>query len=237
MSGRPIAALVLALLLGGGGSAGAAPPAGEAPDDRVLPAGEHRTDKARRLAQSYAHDVRQLNREIYHCMPWLAVEKYGIGFYKPRHVVEDARYLSLRVYIEQDPSPAFAALSVPERVEAMFSRYVRPLLRRMVRTAGMLNDPDLAGFNPNLEWVKQIQRTAGERPVHEGIQVFIDRLLARDFLAGALPISELAGRSHVRRWDGEVLLGPMALASAWEDDFVSTFAVKDYQPTAGVACR
>lgn len=237
MSGSFRAALTVAVLVAALASVGVDPAAGQAPEDRLLPVGEHRTDKARHLAQSYWNDLRQLNNEIYHCMPWLEVQKYGLGFYKPKHVTEDERYLSLRVYIEQDVSPAFAALPVMERAAAMFSRYVHPLLHRMARSPRMLSDPQLDGFNLNLEWLKQTPRAPRDRPVQEGIQVFIHRPDARDFLAGLLPISGLVGRAHVRRWDGETPLGPIALVSAWEDDFVTTYKVKNYQPEPGATCH
>lgn len=238
MSVRPSAAVTVTLLVAAvAGGAFAAPPADQAPHDRILPIQEHRTDKARRLAVSYAQEMRQLNNEIYHCMPWLEVRKDGLGFYKPRHVTEDARYLSLWVYIDQDPSPAFTRLSVEDRVSAMFSRYVPPLLRRMARSLGLRSESTLQGFNINLDWLKEIPRSSSERPIHESIHVFLDRPEAAQFLEGRSNVRELATRAHVRRSEGATPLGPLHLGSAWEDDFVSTFAVKNYQPPAGVGCR
>lgn len=215
----------------------AAPGSAAPPDDRILPVEEHRTEKARRLARTYDTDLRALNAEIYHCMPWLDVQKAGIGFYKPRHVADDDRYLSLRVYIEQDPAPGFLRLAPEQRAAAMFSRYVRPLLARMARNRAMFTDADLSGFNLNLEWLKQAAADGNGPPIHEGIQVFVDRQTAAEFLAGRVPIGDLAHRVHVRRWDGDRVVGDITLAGAWEDTFVSTFKIANYQPEPGVTCR
>src|SRR5260370_7455699 len=89
-------------------------------------------------------------------MPWLEVPKEGIGFYKPRDAARDDRYLSLRVYIEQEPSTQFAAMPVEQRASSMFSRYVGPLLRRMSGNGAMLNDSSLAGFPLILQRLKEI---------------------------------------------------------------------------------
>jgi hypothetical protein len=36
-------------------------------------------------------------------------------------------------------------------------------------------------------------------------------------------------------WDGETALGPLRLA-AWDDNFVSTYKVKNYELEPGVTC-
>jgi hypothetical protein len=205
-------------------------------EDRILPVLDHRTEKAQRLARTYEKDLRELNAEIYHCMPWLDVQKMGIGFYKPRHASGDDRFLSLRVFIEQDPTPAFLRLPAEERAAAMFSRYVRPLLGRMARNRALLADPSMEGFNLNLEWRKQNAHD-GAPAVHEGIQVFVDRATAADFLAGSLPIGQLPNRTHLRRWDGDRVIGEITLAHAWDDNFVATYKVANYEPEPGVTCR
>jgi hypothetical protein len=78
------------------------------PDDRVLAVNQYTTEKGRTLAQTYARDLREINAGIYHCIPWVEIQKESIGFFRPKHLTGDDRYLSLRIYIEQDPSPAFA---------------------------------------------------------------------------------------------------------------------------------
>jgi hypothetical protein len=212
----------------------AAPPDDRAPDDRVLPPAQHRSEKAKSLAARHARALRELNAEVYHCMPWLEVARYSIGFFKPRQAGEDQRYLSIRVYVEQEPSPQFASLTVEERASAMFSRYVGPLLRRMTRSAGVANDDSIDGFNVIVEWLKQTP-ARGARPVHETIAVFIEKVDVEQYLAGRTTAPELATRARVLGWDGETALGALRL-SAWDDDFVATYKVKNYQVPASVTC-
>ncbi|MBI1734107.1 MAG: hypothetical protein HYR51_02930 [Candidatus Rokubacteria bacterium] len=232
MRGRSwLAAGVFALGLGFSGGAAAAPP-----DDRVLPPEMHQSDKGRALAAKHARALRDLNAEIYHCMPWVEIQKHSIGFYKPRHLAGDNRYLSIRIYIEQEPSPQFSNLAMEQRAAAMFSRYVGPLLRRMTRHAGVRNDDTIDGFTMILEWRKQAVRVAGERPIHETIAVFLEKVDVEEFLSGQTPTRDLATKARVLAFSGETALGDLRLA-AWDDDFVSTFRVQNYQLAPGVVCQ
>jgi hypothetical protein len=169
LSVRPtlVAALVLACVMSAGRAA-AAPP-----EDRLLPVELYTSDKARTLGATHREALRTLNAGIYHCMPWVEIQKHSIGFFKPKHVTVDDRYLAIRIYIEQDPSPEFARFRVEERASAMFSRYVGPLLRRMTKSPAVAADATLDGFTIILEWMKQIPRSPGERPIHETIAIFI----------------------------------------------------------------
>jgi len=162
-------------------------------------------------------------------------KKNGIGFYKPKHLEGDNRYLSINLYIDQQPSPEFAAFSIEERASRMFSRYVGPMVRRMAATPGLLNDTSLDGFTVILEWLKQMPASPNARPVHETIASFLDRASAADYVAGRLPARELAARTRILAWDGETSLGPIRLTS-WEDDFVTTYKVANYQVAPGVSC-
>lgn len=223
--------LALGLVLPGGAAIAAAPP-----DDRVLPPEMHQTDKGRALAIKHVRALRDLNAEIYHCMPWVEIQKHSIGFYKPRHLPGDIRYLSIRLYIEQDPSPQFASLSMEQRAAAMFSRYVGPLLRRMTRHAGVRNDDTIDGFTLILEWRKQAVRSGNERPIHETIAVFIEKVDAEEFLTGQVAVHDLATKARVLGFSGETALGELRLA-VWDDDFVSTYRVQNYQLAPGVTCQ
>jgi hypothetical protein len=228
---RGLAAVALvALALAG------APPATAAPSDQsVLPPEQHTSEKGRRLASAYVGPLRELSAKIYHCLPWVEVKRNGIGFYKPKHLDGDMRYLSMHLYIDQQPSPEFAAYEVEERASRMFSRYVGPMLRRMVRPAGLLSDSGVDGFTVILEWLKQVPQTASSRPVHETIAVFLERGTVADYIGGRLAGRDLAARARVLGWDGETALGPLRLAS-WDDDFVSTYKVSNYQLAPGVSC-
>jgi hypothetical protein len=222
------ATLVVGLVLVRGAAAAPA-------EDRLLPVDQHTSEKARTLASTHRQALRDLNAGIYHCLPWVELAKQSIGFFKPKHLTGDDRYLSLRIYIEQDPSPEFARLRVEDRASAMFSRYVGPLLRRMTKDPAVAADPALDGFTLILEWMKQMPRAAGERPVHETIAVFIEKPVARDYLAGGVPITEVAAKARVLGFDGETALGPLRLA-VWEDTFVATYKVANYVLEPGVSC-
>lgn len=212
------------------------PPASAAPsDESVLPPEQHTSEKGKRLAGRYAPALREVSAKIYHCMPWVEVKRHGIGFYKPKHLEGDYRYVSVNLYIDQQPSPEFAAYTIEERASRMFSRYVGPMVRRLASTPGLLSDPTLDGFTVILEWLKQAATTSTARPVHETIAVFLERTTAVDYVAGRLPARELAGRARVLAWDGETALGPVRLTS-WDDDFVATYKVANYQLAPGVSC-
>jgi hypothetical protein len=227
---KSLFALVVLLGLCAAPVAWAAPPG-----DRILPADQYTSDKARRLATSHAVALSALNATVYHCLPWLEVQKQSIGFFRPKGATQDDRYLSMRVYIEQDPSPEFANLKVEQRASAMFSRYVGPLLRRMGADKALMADASLDGFTIILEWLKQGARPAADRPVHETIAVFITKSATADYLAGRASIGQLADGARVLGWDGEMGLGQLKL-TAWDDNFVSTYKVANYEMDKGVTC-
>ena len=116
----------------------------------------------------------------------------------------------------------------------MFSRYVGPLLRRMAGNGAMLKDGSLDGFTVILEWLKETPLSGG-RPVHETIAVFLDKATALEYLQGMVKAPDLADRARVYGWDGETPLGRLRLA-AWDDNFVFTYKVANYQLEPGVTC-
>jgi hypothetical protein len=228
MMTRRIAGLLLVLFLAG--HAEAASP----PEDRILGLDRYTSEKGRTLATTYSGALRQLNATVYHCMPWLEVPREGIGFYKPKDASRDDRYLSIRVYIEQEASTQFAAMPVEQRASSMFSRYVGPMLRRMAANRAMLGDASLDGFTVILGWLKSTPISGG-RPVHETIAVFLDKQTAAAYLQGQLKATDLPGRARVYGWDGETALGKLSIA-AWDDNFVATYKVQNYQLAPGVTC-
>jgi hypothetical protein len=204
-------------------------------EDRILPVDQYTSDKARQLAERHRRALRELNADVYHCLPWLEVQRQSIGFFKPKGAAQDDRYLSMRVYVEQDPSPQFAQLTLEGRASAMFSRYAGPLLRRMAADPALRADNALDGFTLILEWLKQVPRAAGERPIHETIAIFISKAAALEYLQGRVPVGQLAQWARVLAWDGEQAVGAIRLR-AWDDDFVATYKVANYQPAPGVSC-
>jgi len=226
-------AIVVSLALAGL-TAVASPVAAAPSDDRVLAEAQHTSEKARALARTYAKNLRALNATIYHCMPWVEVDKHSIGFFRPKHLTGDERYLAVRLFVEQDASPQFAALAVEERASSMFSRYVGPLLRRMAAHGPFLTDPGVDGFTVIVGWLKQAPHNGG-RAVHETIAVFVDRTTTGEFVRNAIRPHALAARARVLAFDGDTALGAVRL-TAWDDDFVATHRVKNFQPEAGVTC-
>ena len=203
--------------------------------DRLLPLDQYTAEKGRRLATAHAAALEQLATTLYHCLPWTETQKHSIGFFHPKHLKGDERYVSVRLYIEQDPSVQFSSMAIEERAASMFSRYVGAMLRRMTRDAALRDDRALDGYTVILEWLKQGARGASARPVHEAIAVFMDRATVGDYLAGTISGNELAQRATILGFDGETALGPLKLA-AWDDDFVATYKPKNYQLAAGVTC-
>ena len=232
MSVRRLAAAGLALLTLTGGVAVAAGP----PPDRVVPPAEYTTEKARRLGATHARALQELSADIYHCMPWVDVQKGWIGFLRPRGAQQDDRYLSVHIYIEQDPSPAFGKMPFEHRAAAMFSRYTPPLVRRMTRDAGIAADPALDGFTLILEWRKQVASVGG-RPVREQIAIFMDRASILEYLAGRADVVTLASRARVLGFDGETALGMVKLGQTFDDNFTSTYKVANYQLEPGIVCQ
>jgi hypothetical protein len=230
LRGSRTVAAVLSLLVFTTGVATAAPLA-----DRVLPTEQYTTDKARRLAAAHGAALQELNAGIYHCWPWVETQKGSIGFYRPKNAQQDDRYLSVRIFIEQDPSAAFGRLLFQERAAAMFSRYVGPLLRRMTKSPAVVADPSVDGFTTILEWTKQAASVGG-RPVHETIAVFVDKATALDYLAGKADIRAVASRARVLGFDGETPLGAVSLGPTHDDNFVTTYKVANYQLEPGVTC-
>jgi hypothetical protein len=205
-------------------------------DDRVLPLEQYTSAKGRALAQQHDRGLRALNARVYHCIPWVEVQKNSIGFFRPKHLGQDDRYLSVRLYIEQDASAAFGKLALPDQASAMFSRYVGPLLRRMHEAdPALVSDPQLDGYTVILEWLKQGAKGPGDRPVHQTIAAFMARSAVAELLAGRVPIGMLADGAKVLAWDGETPLGDVRV-TAWDDNFVNTFKVANYEPEAGVSC-
>src|SRR5688572_20145192 len=112
-----------------------------AQSELVLPTDQYSSAKARRLATHHAPALRDLGTSLYHCLPWLEIHRGSIGFFKPKHVSTDERYLSVRAFVEQEASASFTRLAPEQRAAAMFSRYVGHLMRRMAVSRALVDDP------------------------------------------------------------------------------------------------
>ena len=211
-------------------------PAFATPEDALMPLERYTTAKAKHLASAHRTRLLQFSEEIYNCLPWLSVAPGGMGFPKRKDSVDDDRYLSTWIYIDQREDPAFAALPQERRVSAMFSRYGVDMLRRMAALSDVLDDSDVAGLSVVLSWLKPGTSRPGKQPVNETFALFVDKATIVDFLAKRVPPAEFASRAKFTLFDGMDPIGRVPL-EVWDDSFNSTFKVANYEPPKGVRCQ
>ena len=209
-------------------------PVPAAADDAIMAIDQYKTAKARTLATTYQPVLKQMREEIYHCMPWVGVQKAGIGFRQPKGAVEDDRYLSVWIVIDQDEDARFAALPAERRASAMFSRYGTDLLRRMASHQALVADPNVQGFSVVLSWLKP--GTGGAvQPVNETLAFFVDKQTTMGYLTKRVAASELTRRAKFSLFDGVQDMGRLPL-EVWEDSFVRTYKVANYDAPKGQRC-
>jgi len=226
-----ILALAFALLLTGAASIAAAPV-----EEVLMPLERYNTEKSRGLATQYRPELVSFYENIYHCIPWVDLQKNGIGFRTPRWATEDDRYLSVWIWIDQNDEGGFGALSQERRASAMLSRYGVELLRRMAALGGIASDANLQGFSVILSWIKPgTLGRPGQPPINETLALFADRASSLDFLANRLPAVEFLGRARFSVFDGQQDLGRLPL-EIWDDPFLRTFKLKNYEPPKNVHC-
>ena len=221
---RRLAALALILFV----------PVPAAADDAIMSIDQYKTAKARTLATTHQPLLKQVREEIYHCMPWVGVQKAGIGFRQPKGAVEDDRYLSVWIVIDQDEDARFAALPTERRASAMFSRYGTDLLRRMASLQPLVADPNVQGFSVVLSWLKP-GTSSGGQPVNETLALFVDKQTTLGFLGKRVTASEFTRRAKFTVFDGVQDMGRLPL-EVWEDSFVRTYKVANYEAPKGQRC-
>ncbi|HEV3348562.1 MAG TPA: hypothetical protein VHC93_15815 [Methylomirabilota bacterium] len=205
-----------------------------AADEAIMGIDQYKTPKARTLATTHQALLQQMREEIYHCMPWVGVQKAGIGFRQPKGATEDDRYLSVWIMIDQDEDARFSALPAERRASAMFSRYGTDLLRRMAALQPLVADPNVQGFSVVLSWLKP--GTGGAvQPVNETLALFVDKPTALGFLGKRVSSSEFTRRAKFSVFDGVQDMGRLPL-EVWEDSFVRTFKVANYEAPKGQRC-
>jgi hypothetical protein len=222
---RRLAALALIFLI----------PVPAAADDAIMAIDQYKTAKARTLATTYQPVLKQMREEIYHCMPWVGVQKAGIGFRQPKGAVEDDRYLSVWIVIDQDEDARFAALPAERRASAMFSRYGTDLLRRMASHQALVADPNVQGFSVVLSWLKPGTGGGAVQPVNETLAFFVDKQTTMGYLTKRVAASELTRRAKFSLFDGVQDMGRLPL-EVWEDSFVRTYKVANYDAPKGQRC-
>jgi hypothetical protein len=209
-------------------------PVPAAADDAIMSIDQYKTAKARSLATTHQPLLKQMREEIYYCMPWVGVQKAGIGFRQPKGAVEDDRYLSVWIVIDQDEDARFAALPAERRASAMFSRYGTDLLRRMAALGPLVADPNVQGFSVVLSWLKPGTNGAVQ-PVNETLALFVDKQTALGFLGKRVAAGEFTRRAKFSVFDGVQDMGRLPL-EVWEDSFVRTHKVANYEAPKGQRC-
>jgi hypothetical protein len=229
MSRWGVAVFAAALLLGPAG------PGMASPEDAITPIEQYSTAKAKSLAVTYKAQLVQFADDVYHCLPWLDVQKDGIGFRQPKGAESDDRYLSVWISIDQSDDGQFGKLPQARRVSAMFSRYGVDMLRRMTQLAGINSDADVFGFSVVLSWLKPEIKGRDKTPIQETLALFVDKTSLGEFLARRSPASEFISRAKFSVFEGKDPLGRLPL-DVWEDNFNSTFKLKNYELAKGKRC-
>ena len=206
-----------------------------AADDAIMSVDQYKTAKARTLATTHQGQLKQVREDIYHCMPWVGVQKSGIGFRQPKGAVEDDRYLSIWIVIDQDEDARFSALPAERRASAMFSRYGTDLLRRMAQLQPLVADPDVKGFSVVLSWLKPGTGSGSVQPVNETLALWSDKQTTLGYLAKRIPAGEFTRRAKFSVFDGVEDKGRLAL-EVWDDSFVRTFKVANVETSKGQRC-
>ena len=205
------------------------------PDDALIPLQDYTSSKGKTLGETYQTQLVNLYENIYYCLPWLGIRKHTLGFPKQVGGDGDTRYLSVMIDVDlSDPNGEFAALPRERRVSAMFSRYGVDILRRMLTMTTTASDSNLAGFGVALTWPLQVGKSS--QPKSEAIALFVDKSSLVDFLAKRLQPQEFMSRAKVSLWDGDVRTALVKL-DVWDDDFNSTYKLKNYVLPPGYKCN
>jgi hypothetical protein len=116
----------------------------------------------------------------------------------------------------------------------MFSRYGTDLLRRMTAMQPVVADPNVQGFSVVLSWLKPGTGKAAQ-PVNETLALFADKQTTLNFLNKRVSAAEFTRRAKFSVFDGTTDMGRLPL-EVWEDSFVKTFKVANYEAPKGQRC-
>lgn len=197
------------------------------PEEAIMALDKYTTARGKTLATTFGDRLHRIYDRVYHCRPWLEIQRGGLGFTRPAGATTDDRYLNIWVWVDQQITPEFAALSPARRASAMFSRHGVDLLRQLSADAEIFAAPDLTGYSVILTWLKPNAR-GGHEERAETLGVFADKAAVRTFLAKKLSPKEFVGRARIVAFDGKDPLGRLPL-EVWEDNFATTYTLKGYQ--------
>ena len=86
-----------------------------------------------------------------------------------------------------------------------------------------------------LSWLKPGIIGPDKAPITETLALFVDKTSLGDFFAKRLPASDFISRATFNVFDGRDLVGRLPL-DVWEDNFNSTFKLKNYELAKGKKC-
>jgi hypothetical protein len=200
-------------------------------DEAIGTPDQYNTAKARTLASAHHGQLVTLYDSISTCLPWVNVHTRGIGFRKPKWAQEDERYLATWILIDQKDDGRFGEFSKERRASAMFSRYGVDLLRRMTALKAVAGDGGVQGYGVVLSWTKP----GSDQKVNESLVFWVDKATAQGFLARRVPAADMVSRAKLNYFDGVEEHGRIAL-EVWEDNFTTTFKVKEAAASSAQTC-
>jgi hypothetical protein len=200
-------------------------------DEAIGTPDQYNTAKARTLASAHHGQLVTLYDSISTCLPWVNVHTRGIGFRKPKWAQEDERYLATWIIIDQKDDGRFGEFSKERRASAMFSRYGVDLLRRMTALKAVAGDGGVQGYGVVLSWTKP----GSDQKVNESLVFWVDKATAQGFLARRVPAADMVSRAKLNYFDGVEEHGRIAL-EVWEDNFTTTFKVKEAAASSAQTC-
>jgi hypothetical protein len=84
-------------------------------------------------------------------------------------------------------------------------------------------------------WLKPGSLAPGSQPVNESIAVFVDKKSALDYMEKRITAGDLATKARWLAFDGQKELPNLPL-EIWDDFFMATYKVPNYDPPPGVTC-
>jgi len=116
-------------------------PGSRAADDAIMSVDQYKTANGPHPRDTHQALLKQVREEIYQLHAVGRRAEGGHRLRQPKGAVEDDRYLSVWIVIDQDEDARFAALPPSARASAMFSRYGTDLLRRMAQLQPLVAVP------------------------------------------------------------------------------------------------
>jgi hypothetical protein len=187
-------ALAIAVLVLVAGEGFAQRPAEEA----IVPLADYKNAESRTLAQDHLSELRVLYDAVRRCTPEVDFHRHGLGFRRPLGLENVRPYLTIWVWLPNEPTPAGA--SVGARASDAFRVFGPRLLPHLVARSQIHGDDRVGGYGLVLTWTKQ---PAADPPIGETLVVFAPKPAVEPFVAGTSPITALLAQSRTRVFDGQ----------------------------------